>query len=598
MFDRSLKIITAACFIVFFAVSFYKPIEFEDGWWHLATGRWIVEHGQVPHEDPFAFTEERSPWVLTQWLGSTLYYLSYLCGGYEGVKLFRAFLFLGIIGIFLFYSRRQLPFPLLVLLGFFLYGALQTRCLIRPDVFNYIFIQVFLIGLFAYSRDRDPKQLWILSASGCLWGNLHLGSFVFGGLLLGLGVLGSAVQTLRAYLNKQQEVSRWARDLKLFAVTLGVYLISLAVSPYGIEALIYPFKVFLFSNFINFYQFNNVVVEQLPPTYIFSRQGLWACALIAGGLAALFAFKRHRLLPFLLFIFPLFMFLQGRRASAFFALAAVYVIVECARQRSWKAWWDSWRHARTIERLSCVVFIFLFIMPVVQWTQNTVYTDGVVHKAAALDVTPRNPLSAVRFLLDEGMQGRVFTNDVVGGYVLWAAYPQLKPFVDGRQMDQRSFAQYLRILRLGPQQWDDIDREHRFDIVLLDTSLNSSYALAEYLFGQSAWKLVFIDGPTFVYARRDGFQFSVEAASLDDHLRSVAFSQEDIKTMRQLAAAEVSSKESWPAYVDLLEEGASLFGVGFRGEGVRRVLQGYPINPRMGRGVIAGIETVLAHEMQ
>jgi len=36
------------------AVAVMKPIIDPDIWWHLQTGRWIIEHGAVPQTDPFS----------------------------------------------------------------------------------------------------------------------------------------------------------------------------------------------------------------------------------------------------------------------------------------------------------------------------------------------------------------------------------------------------------------------------------------------------------------------------------------------------------------------------------------------------------------
>ena len=36
--------------------------------WHLASGRWILEHRAVPTSDPFSFTAAGSPWIDHEWL--------------------------------------------------------------------------------------------------------------------------------------------------------------------------------------------------------------------------------------------------------------------------------------------------------------------------------------------------------------------------------------------------------------------------------------------------------------------------------------------------------------------------------------------------
>ena len=46
---------------IFLALFFFRPIEIDDVWWHLATGKFIVEHAQVPSTDPFPFSNEQTP---------------------------------------------------------------------------------------------------------------------------------------------------------------------------------------------------------------------------------------------------------------------------------------------------------------------------------------------------------------------------------------------------------------------------------------------------------------------------------------------------------------------------------------------------------
>ncbi len=44
-----------------------------DVYWHIAVGRWIVEHRAVPHVDPFSATMAGAPWIAKEWLSQLLY---------------------------------------------------------------------------------------------------------------------------------------------------------------------------------------------------------------------------------------------------------------------------------------------------------------------------------------------------------------------------------------------------------------------------------------------------------------------------------------------------------------------------------------------
>lgn len=56
-----------------------------DPWWHLATGRWIVEHRAIPRVDPFSFTVAGQPWRAVDWLADLVLYGSFAVGGVAGV---------------------------------------------------------------------------------------------------------------------------------------------------------------------------------------------------------------------------------------------------------------------------------------------------------------------------------------------------------------------------------------------------------------------------------------------------------------------------------------------------------------------------------
>ena len=53
-----------------------------DTWWHLATGRWIVEHHAVPHTDPFSYATAGKPWVAHEYLTDILMFFLHRAGGF------------------------------------------------------------------------------------------------------------------------------------------------------------------------------------------------------------------------------------------------------------------------------------------------------------------------------------------------------------------------------------------------------------------------------------------------------------------------------------------------------------------------------------
>ena len=60
--------------LLFSALAGLFKVKSYDVFWHLASGRWIVEHGRIPRTDPFRFTSHGAPWVDHEWLFQVLLY--------------------------------------------------------------------------------------------------------------------------------------------------------------------------------------------------------------------------------------------------------------------------------------------------------------------------------------------------------------------------------------------------------------------------------------------------------------------------------------------------------------------------------------------
>ncbi len=43
-----------------------------DTQWHIATGRWMIEHGTLPHYDMLSHTFAGQPWIAKEWLAQLL----------------------------------------------------------------------------------------------------------------------------------------------------------------------------------------------------------------------------------------------------------------------------------------------------------------------------------------------------------------------------------------------------------------------------------------------------------------------------------------------------------------------------------------------
>lgn len=571
----------ASLLVLFLALFFYRPIEIEDVWWHLRTGQWILEHAQVPDYDIFSPVEPACAGISPQWMGSSFYYLLYSAGGLPGLKLFRAGFFLLVVLIFLLRYHKKIPPSLLFFLALCMAYGLGTRCYLRPFVFNFIFIPVFLSILLAYEKDRNYKRLYVLPLLAILWVNVHMGSLVYGFLLIGIFWFSAIIRG----------DGRAVRDLTL---TLAAYLAAFFVNPYGVKGAVYPFKVFLDPEFIKFPIISNAIRELSPPGYIFSAEGIWFFALVGLGIWALTVNKRDNFTRILLFVVALFFFLRIARASEFFTLVAGYLIADTAANMIQEGNLK-FRLPRPIGYAVHGLIILFLLFGIISIGNQKVFFKGRTVKSLSLDCIPDNPKTALKFLTSNNIKGPLFNTDSLGGYLIWAGYPEYKPFADTRQYNPELFVRYLYIANRPAQYWAKAEEEFNFKIIMLDVSKFMSAEFLQYMKGRPDWQLVFMDGPVIVYVKRGEFTLPREAQNLETDLRSVNVVQEDIRKLKEYVLSNPSANflNPPPYYVDTLEEAATLFDLGYWGAGMKRLLTALDVNHKKAKPAAISVLRIL-----
>jgi hypothetical protein len=172
--------VVAAFFVILTVVR--GPID-ADYWWHLATGRLILESGSVPSVDPYSFAYD-GPWVAHEWLGEVV-----IAGLVDTVgfpltaALFGAMTAAALLLPAVALHRRGVQVKALlpwVVIGTY---ALASYATVRPQVISWLLLAVLvtlLMGLVSTDRYRP----WLVVPLMLAWANLH------GLYVVGLGVIG------------------------------------------------------------------------------------------------------------------------------------------------------------------------------------------------------------------------------------------------------------------------------------------------------------------------------------------------------------------------------------------------------------------------
>lgn len=568
---------------IFFAIFFFRPVETEDVWWHLATGRWIFQHAQVPSQDVFSFSEPRAPWICVFWLGSCFYYFVYWLAHEAGLKIFRVLFFELVFFLFWRYAYKKIPQLLLVPLMLVMAYGLSGRALLRPTVFNLIFVQIFLWILYEH-QEGGRHRLWVLPPAAVVWCNLHLGCFVYGFPLL-LIFLGSAVMRYLSLGKAGERAAPTGRAAltqikELLWVTVG-FLSAFFINPYGLAGALYPFRAIFLPAYIHRPMLFNSISELLPPNYLLTWKGWWFYFLLSGAGLTLLLRSRHKFLNTLLFIFALFFFLYGDRGSEFFVVVCGYLIAQGAGAISLKGKLDSYlvRHNRNVWIRGFLIVVLMGLG--IREINRTVIVQGQRRRYVSMDYDIYNVRPVVQWFNDNHIQGRIFNYDAYGGSFLWDGYPRLMPFVDDRQVNLALFAEYLRINADPAKFWPAAEKKYDFNIAV---AAADQYRFLEYISKRPAWQLVFIDGGSLVFVKKGVFDMPAQIASFEKNLRAVKAPSANAE------GASARSRPGWeksvtqfffppPFYNNLAHEGVTLFVLGYRGAGLERVRQALSVDP-------------------
>jgi hypothetical protein len=290
---RAQKVLPYALFVLF-ALAATAPVRNYDFFWHLATGRWIVEHRALPDVDPFAIASDKHPWVNGEWLFEVTAYAAEQVAGLAGMSFVRALLAAAIF-LLIFVRTKDV---LLTAIAFA--GAMQTFDL-RPSSAAMLFVVLAITA-----------RGWIAHAViAAFWINIHPSALLAPGIAL--------------------LVTR--RPLPVLASALG-----LLANPYGWRAIASPLELMSFVQsgaFVNA-EWLPSRVTQFPLLYllvlggaaafIVKREEWWRALLFAGF--AYLAIRHVRNQPLFFAAFPLLVpRFELRKPIAYGTAAAAIVLV-------------------------------------------------------------------------------------------------------------------------------------------------------------------------------------------------------------------------------------------------------------------------------
>jgi len=441
---------------------FSPELSNSDTWWHLATGRYLLQHRALPVPDPFAYTtgsaHDAYPgesvvrrFNLThEWLAQAILYSLYAAGGFGAVVLWRALMLTALCSLAGWIVWRRTA-------GFYRSIAAAMAASIiavefaidRPFLFTYLFLAVTLAIL------ESRRNYWLLPPLLLVWANCH------GGFFLGWFVIA-------AYA---------IRERRLWIPGAAAGLAS-GLNPNGFHVV----QVLLAYRGSTM---QSKLLEWAPPD-------LWPPSAFSVLLAAcaavlLWARTKVRVSDWLLFAAFTAMAVTAQRNTILIGFLAPILI---ASYIPWK---------RPVPRFAPYVAAALLLAAL-----GAGLVRGRFFQLRAAEW--RYPSGAVDFLRAHHVTSRVFNTYEFGGYLMWRLWPEQRVFIDGRALSDALFSDYIRILYNQDSGAQPVLDRYGIDVIVLNgfEYFNGIlYPLAPMLAGsQSAvWTLVFSDPQSMVFMR-------------------------------------------------------------------------------------------------
>jgi len=515
--------------------------------WHLASGRWILDHGSFLRADPFSFTSTGAPWVDHEWLFQIGVATVESVGGTTALGVLRALTVAALALLLLVISVRSGLSPAAaLLLSMLCIAGARSRFFVRPELVTLLVVPA-IVWLFL-SRGRRRTQSWLipLAVLTVVGANAHGGVLVAPLLLAGI---------LAAETAQMIFVRQWSRQTFSSGIAgITTAVLALLVNPYGWRLLAVPVRLahLVDQPFIPNPEWLSPVFSQAPFLYL----------AIAAALVLL-ALRERRADRWILFVMAAVLALRHiRNVGLFFVLLPAVVAPALASWRALTVSGDD--HDRPYPRTNLLATVAAILLAVsiaaAPWPR---FGFGFAEDYY--------PTGACSFLDAEGLPSTRLYNDVrFGGYLIDRYFPPRQVFQDDRnEIHETLLREIWEIFETSDVAgWFALLARSDVDAALLryhppirvtnpDGDDLGERGFSALWFPNRTWALVYWDDISMVLVRRetapeellDRHEYHVIRPDDLDHLRQILSADESLRleAAHELTRALAAAPAGWRA---------------------------------------------------
>jgi tetratricopeptide (TPR) repeat protein len=460
---------------------------------HIQNGAMLLQgNTDVLYKNLYSYTEGNYAVTNHHWLSGVVFYVLERLFGFGGLVIFKILVLLAAFCLLFAAALKKADFWLVVALAIPSILVLRERTGLRPEIFSYLFIALFLYLLLDLEEHPQHQRMFWLIPIQMLWVNLHIFSSI--------GIALVAVFLLEKLRNPDL-------DRKLSLLLLGVIVATL-INPYG-PKIFYVFYWAINAN--KDFPIGTMEEYSVPEFLKFSTPAEDISVAVFGLMALLMlvsfipAIKRKPIFYFLTGVSTIVVAFSRLRGFAFFGMMALpiisanlngpYVRVREKIKDTWASYATAAGALLQVVLISSLAYLLVIaVQGKISW-QNE-FGIGLTFFSA----------SSSAFLKDNNISGPVFNDPDIGSYLIGSRYPQEKVFVDNRFADAYppSFFKdsYLPLLS-DESKWLEAMKRYDFNAIVVyqyDGTENLRTFIRRRIY-DPGWSFVYVDPYAFILLR-------------------------------------------------------------------------------------------------
>ncbi len=462
---------------------------------HLKVGEIIWQTKSVPKTNLFSFTEPDFYFVNHHWLSEVIFFKIFNFTGFTGLILVKVFLILASFLLLFFTVKNYAKLWSLVISFLFSIFVFIQRTEVRPEIFSFAIVAFFLFVLFKAKYQKNYLYLWFLPFLELFWVNLHIYFFIGPFLIF-------------AFLVDRLISKDYAHIKTIIAVLLLTFAATLA-NPNGIQGALLPF------NILNEYGYS--IIENQTPSFLAGLFGFnlsififkISAAVLAASLILNSKKIRHRFFETLISLFFIYAGFRMLRNLSLYALASFPVLALTLTDIQDYFLRLNLKGVQVFRRISGVfkvVVSALLILLIFLVANNSFYKYTNSSKAFGFSV-PNGLSRAADFVKENKIEGPMFNNFDVGGYLIWQLYPQEKVFVDNRPeaYSVKFFNETYKPMQEDKEKWTGFSEKYGINFIFFGHADAAPWgdSFLRNIVKNPDWKTIYINEDAIILVKNN-----------------------------------------------------------------------------------------------